>query len=228
MDTFGINDRDELTGATAAHSVSIYLPTHPASKEGQQAPIRLKNLLDEAEVALKARDLGTGESRRILSAGRHLLGNQHFWNDRITGMALFLASGSFRAWRLPISVESLASVGNRFYVRPLFPLIRQPVYYLLAGSQNCVRLFRGNRHELTEATVAGMPHRMSDVVEHHLGDGQRQSYAGADGRPRQGVMSSKEVPGATVVAAPLRYEDPRAVVWSAAETAPALPSDGRK
>ena len=179
MDTFRDQDLHELTGTTAAHCVSIYLPTHPASEQGQQDLIRLRNLLDQAETALQARGLGVAESRRILSGGRALLTNNEFWNGRTAGLALFLTPERLQAWQLPMTVDSLAWVGNRFYVKPLIRLLNESAaYFLLAVSQNRVRLFHGNRYELVEQKVAGMPDRMSEVVEHHLSDGQGQSHTG--------------------------------------------------
>ena len=45
---------DGLLRIRDGHLVSIYLPTRPASAEGQQDSIRLKNLLGQAEAELVA------------------------------------------------------------------------------------------------------------------------------------------------------------------------------
>ena len=56
MDIFDRPDLDNLLKTQAGPCVSIFLPTERAGREVQQNPIRLKNLLKEAEHRLK--DLG--------------------------------------------------------------------------------------------------------------------------------------------------------------------------
>ena len=47
-------------------SISIYLPTHKMGEQVQQDPIRLKNLLSEAEEQLKDRDISEQQIEQLL------------------------------------------------------------------------------------------------------------------------------------------------------------------
>jgi hypothetical protein len=61
--------------------VSIYLPTHRADPETHQDPIRLKNLLREAEIRLHALGLCATTAHELLKPARQLLEQEYFWRE---------------------------------------------------------------------------------------------------------------------------------------------------
>ena len=65
-------------------------------------------------------------------------------NVIIKGLALFLAEGFFRRFRLPTAFVETVAVNRRFMVNPLIPLLSErDLFFVLALSQNQVRLLRG-------------------------------------------------------------------------------------
>ena len=124
----------------------MFLPAHRVSPESGQDRIRLKNLLNEAEERLVAGGLRPPAARDVLQPGRELLQADPFWSYQSDGLALFLAPGWSRVFRLPLDLPELLVVADRFHVKPLLPLLANDYrFYVLALSQNEVRLLEGTR-----------------------------------------------------------------------------------
>jgi hypothetical protein len=139
-----------LADERGGRRVSIFLPTHPPG-DTEQDPIRLRNLLREAEHRL-AGGVRHSQARDLLAPGLELTADAAFWRDAAAGgLALFLAGGGARRLRLPYRPRQLVVVGDRFHVKPLLPLLGgDGRFYLLALSQHRVRLFAGDRDGLRE------------------------------------------------------------------------------
>ncbi|HEV8631066.1 MAG TPA: hypothetical protein VGV61_12170 [Thermoanaerobaculia bacterium] len=154
--------------------VSLYLPTHRAAVEAPEDRIRLKNLLRDAETQLAER--GVRRPGELLATARDLLDDAGFWAHPSDGLALFVAPGVFRHYRLPERFPELAVVGDRFHFAPLLPLIfSDGHFHLLAISQKRVRLFEGSRHGVQEIELRGVPRSMQEAMgyddnEHALVD----------------------------------------------------------
>lgn len=145
--------------------VSVYLPTHVAGPGTRQDPIRLSNLLDEAERSL-ASDLGRSRSRRIIKPGRRLLRDEDFWLHQSRGLSLFLSDdGDMRTYRMPIPVRETVIVSDRFHVKPLLPLLSgDGRFYVLAISQARVRLFVASRDSIRELDLQDIPDSLRKAV----------------------------------------------------------------
>lgn len=159
-------NRDDLRELTQAEPpcVSLYLPTHRAGAETQQDPIRFKNLLREAEERLDA-DGDGDEAGEVLEPARALLDDHPFWQHQSDGLAVFLAPGTRRLYRLPLGFEELVVVGERFHLAPLLPLLGgDGTFYVLALSQNRVRLFAATRHRVREVDLRDIPESLADAL----------------------------------------------------------------
>ncbi|MEM8505510.1 MAG: hypothetical protein AAF716_20450 [Cyanobacteria bacterium P01_D01_bin.1] len=157
IDTFSKAKLQALTNTQDKPCVSIYLPTHEAGRETRQDPIRLKNQLSEAEEQLNqlsdSVDVGT-----LLQPAVDLLEDQAFWQHQQAGLALFLSPGSFSCYRLPLEFEAFTFVGDRFYTRPLVPLLSEDgQFYALAASQNKVVLYQATRHQVHSVPLDDTP-----------------------------------------------------------------------
>jgi len=74
-------------------------------------------------------------------------------------------------------VEEVAWVGNRYYIRPLIPLSkRKGGYWLLAASQNRVRLFQDVDSKLVEVSLQEMPEGIADLLDKDRPDGTEQPH----------------------------------------------------
>jgi hypothetical protein len=162
--------------------VSIFLPTHRAGAQTQQHPIRLKNLLREAEEQLLTKGLRAPEAEQLLGPARELLDDSVFWRHQSDGLAVFLSRGVFRYYRLPLNFEDLVVVADRYYLRPLLPLLTgDGQFYVLALSQNEVRLLRATRHSVSEVELKGLPESLADTLRYDDQEKQLQSHTSTAG-----------------------------------------------
>jgi hypothetical protein len=154
MDILNKTKLEKLMMIEKPHSVSIYLPTHRAGVETQQDPIQLKNLLKEAEKNLSAHGLGPREIQKILEPADKLLKDSRFWQHQSDGLVIFLASSRMYAYRLPLDFEKMVIVDDHFYMKPLLPLFTgDGHFYILALSQNHLRLLNCTRYSISEIDI---------------------------------------------------------------------------
>ncbi len=157
--------------------VSIYMPTHRTGAEIQQDPIRLKNLLREAEEALITMGLRSPVARELLKPAQELLGDYEFWQHQSDGLAIFLSSQLFRAYRLPFEFDELVVATDRFHVKPLLPLLSgDGQFYVLALSQNEVRLLQGTRYSVSEVDLEDVPKSLAEALRYDDPEKQLQFH----------------------------------------------------
>ncbi len=148
----------ELLDAKSEHCISIYIPTHRSFPETQQDPVLLKNVLSDIEDQLRERGLSAGDFRPILEPAYELLKGSEFWKHQGDCLALFLADGFTRVFRLPEPMDKHVSIGQRFDLLPLIRLRQlNGQFYVLAVSQNACRLFTGDRVSLEEIKDDDLP-----------------------------------------------------------------------
>lgn len=165
MDTFTHADIKSLNNLNNQWSASIFLPTHRTGTEMQQDPIRLKNLLREAENQLLAAGLRQPDVSSMLEPARALLADRDFWQHQSDGLAVFASTGQFACYRVPLRLEELVIVARRFQLKPLFPLLTgDGHFYILALSQNEVRLLEATRHAVDELEVEQLPENFREAV----------------------------------------------------------------
>ena len=162
---------------------SIYLPTHPGGFEGQAGRVRLKNLVAEAESRLIARGLRSVEAREFVAAASKLVGNEVFWRNQTAGLAVFISPEETRAFYLPEAVGELAVVNSRFHVAPLLGLVDEDAeFYVLAVSENRVRLLKAERWSASEAVVPGLPANAKEALHYDHPSDTRQYHTSVIGR----------------------------------------------
>ncbi len=165
-----------------APCVSVYLPAHAMTPESGQDTIRLRNLLDEAERRLVADGTRRPAAQGLLAPGRELLGHGRFWSYQSDGLALFLAPGWSRVFRLPQEFAELVVVGDRFHVKPLLALLTAGThYYVLALSKNKVRLLEGSKHGLHEVELAGGPGSLRGALRYDAPEREQRLHTAAHG-----------------------------------------------
>src|SRR5205085_10837355 len=101
----------------------------------QEDKIRWKNQLRKAEELLNARNRHA-ETKDLLGPAHDLLTDIPFWQNVSNGLAVFLAPGVFRAYRVPLVLDDLVVVAEHFQIKPLLPLLNnEGRFYILALSQ---------------------------------------------------------------------------------------------
>lgn len=184
MDTLSKRELEGLTERTGGPCVSIFLPTHRAGTETQQDPIRLKNLLGEARESLvETKGLRTTEADEILEPAQKLLSDAVFWRYQSDGLALFLSRDAFRYYRLPLNFEELAVVADRYHIKPLLSLLAgDGLFYILALSQNEVRLLSASRRSVDEVELGeDVPESLADALRFDDPEKQLQFHTGTTG-----------------------------------------------
>ena len=164
MDTLNPTTLKSLIAQQGKWCVSIYLPIHPVGREQQQDPIRLKNLLAQAEATLLADGLRRPEAQKLMRPAEELLWDREFWQQQGEGLAIFLTNDFHQIYRLPVAFEEELQTGNGFYIKPLLPSLGRGIrFYVLALSLNKVRLFEGNADSMDEIQL-NFPTSMEEAL----------------------------------------------------------------
>ncbi len=151
MDMLHREDLKTLIEQNGGPCVSMFLPMQRAGKETRQNPIRMKNMLREAEEQLRAQGMNDTAVQGMLAPAQTLLDDSEYWLHQSDGLALFCSPENFSSYRLPVDFDERLRISDHFYIKPLLPLVsaNEP-FYLLALSKHSVRLFQGNLYALDE------------------------------------------------------------------------------
>jgi hypothetical protein len=166
MNLFTRHDLNELLKEHVSPCVSLFMPTHRGGS--QQDPIRWRKQLAEAEEQLVHDGWRSSEVRKMLEPARQMLEDPTFWRNQGDGLAGFVAPDFMRVFRLPMSFTDAITVGNAFSILPLLPLLSgDGGFFVLAFSQNAVRLLQGSRDNIHEIELEAMPHGMAEALVSH-------------------------------------------------------------
>lgn len=170
--------------------MSLFLPGQRTAGEGKQRQIRFKNLLKQAEDDLLALGAKAPEARSFLAPASNLLQNPLFLRKQIDSLALFASRDDLHHFSLPVPVEELIVVSDRYHLKPLFPLLGQRWhFYVLSLSQNQPRLFHGTINNLSELEKEKLPRGIAEALNYDEPERQvRFRSAGASGE-RGGMVS---------------------------------------
>jgi hypothetical protein len=214
IDLLNNGDLRELIEHRAENSTSIYIPTHPVGEDMEQDPIRLKNALNHAEDRLASGGLRRAEAERLLQPAKLLLNERSFWRNQSTALGLFLSSELTRSYRLPIQVEEMIVISDRFHIKPLMPMLSgDGRFYVLAISQNDVRMLEGTRYTLSELDLENVPKSLGEALrfedpearlQFHTSTGASGGERGQAG-PRRAMFHGQGAPEADRKDAILRY-----------------------
>ncbi len=175
-----------LLEADGEPAVSIYMPAHRTG-DITEDPIRLKNILRAAEERLVGGGMRSPEALQLLAPARDLLPNTDFWQHQSDGLALFMAPGVFRSYRVPCSFPELLVTGSRFHVKPLLPLFSTDgLFYVLALSQKRVVLLQCTRDSMRQITPESVPESLAEALRYDEPERQLQLHEGSSGTPVTG------------------------------------------
>lgn len=179
---FSTDDLQRLMNTSASPAVSVFLPTHIAGRDIRQDPIRLRRHLDQARETLMDRGLRRPEAEALLAPGRALEDDPRFWRHQNRGLAVFLAKDLFQFHRLPMAFDEQVTVGRRFHINPLLPLLAADgTFFLLTASWARAALYQGSRFGLSEVE-ANLPQGVGEVARES--DYQNTRHSSPVARPR--------------------------------------------
>ncbi len=178
-------DLETLSQEQAEACVSLYMPMARADQT-QQNPIRLKNLLKQAETQLVERGMRAPEAKALLEPAQGLLPLREFWERPADGLVAFVSPNMFRHFRLPTRLEERVVINSRFYVKPLLPFLTgNGQFYVLALSQGEVRLLRGTRDNIVEVPLDDprVPKSLDQALKYDQLEEQTQVHSFPSGEP---------------------------------------------
>ncbi len=202
MDFFTREALETLAQMQDDACVSLYMPTYHVEAELSQNPIRLKNLLRKARQQLKRAGRRDPDVEALLRPAYELLERPAAWGTLGDGMAAFLCPSASFFFRIPLTPEELVVTGRRFHLKPLFPLLASNNrFYVLALSQNRVKLYQGTHQAINEVHVQDVPKSLAETLAYETPVRSLQAHTGARAGNRhdaifhgQGAQSEDERP----------------------------------
>lgn len=177
---FGQAQLQMLLGSHDELCISIFLPSQRMGAEIKESPFRLAQLLDKAEKQLMAMGYRLPDAQNILKPARTLPTGARapFWQHQQEGLAIFLGKDFFVHYWLPIAFAEQVTIGDRFAIRPLLPLLSgDGEFYLLALSEKQVRFFSGTRFSLEEQSLPKAPKSLADTLRFDEFEKQLQEHS---------------------------------------------------
>lgn len=197
---------DELVTFRSPGCVSLFLPTHRTGREQRQDTIRLKNLLTKAREKLVAEGRSPNDIESILAAAESLRSDEIFWRYCSDGLACFCAPDFFRAYRVPLPLDEQMFVKDRFYIRPLLPLLRSDArLYVLALTQESARLFESTKYSIREINLPDIKPLEVDGTEQSLQYHAHQSPSQGKGETDSAMFHGHGGPSDRAKKDTLRY-----------------------
>jgi hypothetical protein len=190
METVTLTLLKDLLKKSRPPCVSIYMSTVTAGPDRQQNPIRYRNLLEDAHRQLVQQRVRPQDARTLLQPAAEIGENQEFWRNCREGLAVFCDSSGVQTLRLPIAFSEMVQAGKRPVLMPLLPLLYETGrYYVLAVSENHVRLLAGIDGQASEVSVPGLPVSRQDALGERIHEGQFLVHSGQSGAPgKQGKV----------------------------------------
>ena len=148
------------------HRISLFMPMVVAGRERTGNRTCLKNLIRDAEELL-GHSSDKAEADELLRPLRELYDNEDadVWRHPTPGLALFRSPQQFEVYPVRNPMNEEVHVGNRFYLRPMLRLLQgDGGFFLLAASQNLVRLFEGSREAIVERHPESLPSSLVDAL----------------------------------------------------------------
>jgi hypothetical protein len=165
MTAFSRSQLENLIRHVGTPCASVFLPTRRGVAGAAQNPVRLWNMLGEVREQLAAKGYREDTADQIIRPAVALLEDFRFRERQRSGLALFLAPEWMTTFRLPWSPPELVVVGHRFHIKPLLPLLSVGGrFFVLALSQNSVRLYEATGEEIHEVDSDDIPDSLCDAV----------------------------------------------------------------
>ena len=183
MDRLSKNEIKMLLEKHEGPCVSIFLPTSRGGVESQQDELRFRHQIRDTENRLLLENLRSPEIEKLLEPLNALLEEGGFWLHTIDGLAIFRTSEMFSYYRLPFSFKEQVVVSDHFYLKPLLPLLASGGrFYVLALSQNVIRLLEGTRFSVQELELPEtIPANLAEALKYEEAENEVSFYSSSSG-----------------------------------------------
>jgi hypothetical protein len=192
MDLFNRDELRRLAQLQDDVCISLYLPTSRYESNWSQNPTRFKNVVRDARNDLQEIGYRDDEIDELLAEAHRRTDDSAFWRSMSEGLAVFITPSSTEFFRLPVAFDELAVVGERFHLKPLFPLIAtNNRFYLLALSQNDVRLYQGTHQSVSEVESSEIPSSIVEAIQ-QFEDPEKQLQVRTSNRAEGGGSTQRD------------------------------------
>ncbi len=183
MDRLSKNEIKTLLEMHEGPCVSIFLPTSRGGVESQQDELRLRHQIRDSENRLLLENLRSTEVEKLLEPFNALLDDGGFWLHTVDGLAIFRTSEMFSYYRLPYSFKEQVVVSDHFYLKPLLPFLATGGrFYILAISQNAIRLLEGTRFSIHELELPEtVPANLAEALKYEEAENEVSFYSSSSG-----------------------------------------------
>ena len=183
MDRLSKNEIKTLLEMHEGPCVSIFLPTSRGGVESQQDELRLRHQIRDSENRLLLENLRSTEVEKLLEPFNALLDDGGFWLHTVDGLAIFRTSEMFSYYRLPCSFKEQVVVSDHFYLKPLLPFLATGGrFYILAISQNAIRLLEGTRFSIHELELPEtVPANLAEALKYEEAENEVSFYSSSSG-----------------------------------------------
>ena len=204
---FSKHDLLRLAKVRGSNLISVFLPTTSKSdgESVKRDQLAFKNQVNAICEYLSRRGLSPGDINELVMPLSARLDDQDFWNNQSSGLAIFLGTGFFEEYRLPISFKPAFCVSTGFLVWPLMRLLQDNgSFYLLSLGKGKIKLYEASRYEIKRMQIREFDEiRMEAVVgadfvqknlQYRSPPGQQSQaiyHSHGEGREDQGVEMKK-------------------------------------
>jgi hypothetical protein len=132
--------------------ITIYTATEPAPNTTQLEFRRLKSAIQRVDQELRQLNVPESRIRELTGPMQSIDSEGASWGGESGTLVIFRSPDVFRAFQVAGKTDETAVVGDSFHVFPLIHRLQKAsqVFYLLALSQNRVRLLRCTHHSAEE------------------------------------------------------------------------------
>lgn len=148
------HDIKNLLEQQSGTCITITLSTHRTGAEKQADALKLRHAIREVEHQLGTASPHAPDTKILFKQMKNLLEDNQFWQQVNNGLVILRSASLFQVYHLPISVRDHVFVGNHFYLKPLLPFLTgNKHFYILAFSQNEIRLLKASRFNIQEVEL---------------------------------------------------------------------------
>jgi hypothetical protein len=178
MNTISHSELVRLATAENDQVVSLYMPAHQPGHELSENPIEFKNLLMSAADSLRSGGMSPSHLHDFFAPAIQLLDQHLFWNSLSRSLVVFISTQGLQIWHLPFDCDELCVVGKRYHIVPLAAWLNEDAqYYVLAVSQNRLRLLHGTRFIVQEVKVPNLPTNQTQALHYDPREGFFQTHS---------------------------------------------------
>jgi len=181
MDLLSKESLKSLVKKSSEPCISVYIPTHREWNEQGQDRTRFKNHIQKIYKKLNERGIRANRLQQLMKPAFDLLDDIEFWNHQSEGLAVFFSPGEFQRYRIPIKVQDINIISQRYYLKPLLSLMSgDGRFFLLGLDQKIIKLFQGSKYSINEVKLPkGTFISLKDFFQYEEADKSYQLYGGS-------------------------------------------------